>query len=198
MYRAKQIDRQKVIELFYYDESSKSCLKWAKDRYTGQYRSRLNVKRGQDVGAISGNYYITTINKQKMKVHRLVYTLCIGDIPTGMCVEHINGDGTDNRVANLRLASRSHNMQNRKVQYNSKTGIAGVEYVVRQGRSPYYSASWYDLDGKHRRKTFATSIYGEEGAKAKAIEARLQFIDILNANGRAYTERHVGEIANEL
>lgn len=198
MYRSQQINREKVLELFYYDETSKSCLRWAKDVCAGKFKSKVNVKSGEAVGSLSGAYYITTIEKKRVKVHRLVYTLCIGDIPQGMCVEHINGIGNDNRITNLRLASRSHNMQNRKMQHNNKTGIAGVEYTVRQGRSPYYSASWYDLDGKHRRKTFATSVYGDEGAKAKAVEARLQFIEILNANGRAYTERHIGEIANEV
>lgn len=41
-------------------------------------------------------------------------------------IDHINNNRSDNRIANLREASRSQNCGNQTVRRNSKTGIKGV------------------------------------------------------------------------
>lgn len=43
-----------------------------------------------------------------------------------MQIDHINGDGLDNRRSNLRIATHAQNMQNRKLFTNSSTGFKGV------------------------------------------------------------------------
>ena len=51
-----------------------------------------------------------------------------GKITAASHVDHINGDTADNRWANLRPATRSENMQNRRVaNSNSKTGLLGAK-----------------------------------------------------------------------
>lgn len=49
--------------------------------------------------------------------------------PKGLLVDHINGDGLDNRRANLRLATHSQNLMNRTT--TSSSGFRGVEATGR-------------------------------------------------------------------
>lgn len=51
--------------------------------------------------------------------------------PSGFQTDHINGNGFDNRKANLRVCSVSQNMQNRRMHANNKTGFKGVDFIER-------------------------------------------------------------------
>ncbi len=57
----------------------------------------------------------------KVWMHRMIL-----NAPKGLLVDHINGNGLDNRKTNLRLCTHSQNMQNRKIHKNNKTGYKGV------------------------------------------------------------------------
>lgn len=76
----------------------------------------------------SGKYYAKGYRRvgvrryQKPYVHRMIL-----DAPSGMVVDHINGDGLDNRRSNLRIVTQSENLQNRRgPMTNSRSGIRGV------------------------------------------------------------------------
>ena len=61
---------------------------------------------------------------RKMKhsrLHRL-----ITNAPKGVEVDHINGHTLDNRKSNLRLSTRSKQMQNTKMYDNNTSGLKGV------------------------------------------------------------------------
>jgi hypothetical protein len=66
----------------------------------------------------SGGY---AARKAGVRMHRIILSA-----PQDEEVDHINGDGLDNRRANLRLCTRSQNCQNRSIFRNNTTGHKGV------------------------------------------------------------------------
>lgn len=58
---------------------------------------------------------------------RTMHRLIIGD-PKGLLVDHINGNGLDNRKENLRTATKSQNMHNATIRKDNKTGYKGVSW----------------------------------------------------------------------
>jgi hypothetical protein len=50
-----------------------------------------------------------------------------------MCIDHMDGDGLNNRLENLRLTDLSGNQRNKRVQKNSRTGVPGVTHHLRDG-----------------------------------------------------------------
>lgn len=60
-------------------------------------------------------------------LHREIWAHINGPIPDGLCIDHINGDSLDNRLANLRLASHKENIRNRaNKNKNNTSGYTGV------------------------------------------------------------------------
>jgi HNH endonuclease/AP2 domain len=59
-------------------------------------------------------------------LHRVIYEYYHGSIPKGFEIDHINQDKLDNRLENLRLATRSQNSQNKSKQKNNTSGFKGA------------------------------------------------------------------------
>lgn len=82
---------------------------------------------GQEAGSIhqTGYRHVTWLGKIH-KVHRLIFLLEYGYLPPE--VDHINGDRQDNRIENLRAATRSENQCNRPALVNNTSGYPGVTW----------------------------------------------------------------------
>lgn len=66
-------------------------------------------------------------NKPQFMVHRIVFKMYHGFDPVE--VDHINGIGTDNRIANLRSVERVANCRNVRMSKANTTGCVGVHRV---------------------------------------------------------------------
>lgn len=82
--------------------------------------------------------------------------------PEGMVVDHINGDGLDNRRANLRVVTVAENNMNSRVRRDSQSGVKGAYYNKRAGS--YCSRIKRD----ERRVYLGTFATAEEAAIAYA------------------------------
>lgn len=69
-------------------------------------------------------YRSIRIKKRHNYEHRLAWEFINGEIPKGMQVDHENGNPSDNRISNLRLATQSENNMNRRT--SPKSGHIGV------------------------------------------------------------------------
>lgn len=94
--------------------------------------------------------------------------------------DHVNGDGLDNRRANLREANHSLNGANRRVGVNSTTGFKGV-WLTASGR---YTAA---IKSGGKRRHLGRFDTAEEAAAAYDAAARELFGDYagLNMEGAA-------------
>ena len=98
--------------------------------------------------------------------HRVLWLLTYGTIPDDMTVDHIDNNGLNNSLSNLRLASKSEQARNRKVMSHSRTCFKGVK------RTP---AGTFEarvcVDGKrYYLGTFPTIKEAHQAYCAKAVE----------------------------
>jgi hypothetical protein len=86
-------------------------------------------------GAIAGcrqsrGYWHIRISRRLYMVHRLAWLYVTGEWPMGH-IDHINGDRSDNRFVNLRVATNSENARNSRRRINNACGYKGVHYKKR-------------------------------------------------------------------
>lgn len=64
-----------------------------------------------------------------IKMHRFIL-----DVQDGEMIDHVNGNGLDNRKSNLRLCTSRENQFNSRSQINSKSKYKGVSWHKREGK----------------------------------------------------------------
>ena len=131
--------------------------------------------------------------KKRYSVHRIIWVLQNKTIDPKMVIDHLDGNPLNNKISNLSLKTTAGNQRNRRQNCNNTTGITGVRLKNRVSRSKdywYYSAQWYELDGKLKNKDFSVNKLGEHTAKSLAISYREQQIIRLVSEGAEYTDRH--------
>lgn len=92
-----------------YDTACPSCLRW---------------NTGEAAGSFDGDYFRVA----GKAAHRVVWELHNGPVPEGMEVDHINRNKQDNRIENLRLATREQNRANVDAYSNNTSGTKGVYF----------------------------------------------------------------------
>jgi hypothetical protein len=98
----------------------------------GKLYWRKKVSRKINIGDEAGTFRKTDgyrqimINFQVYRTHRLVYLYHFGYIPE--ILDHINQNPSDNRIENLRPATRTENAYNCKIRPDNTSGVKGVTW----------------------------------------------------------------------
>lgn len=75
--------------------------------------------------------YLVNVNKTREPNAILLHRFLFKNIPSGLCVDHINRNKCDNRRSNLRIVSYTQNNLNTGIRKDNKTGVRGVSYATR-------------------------------------------------------------------
>lgn len=183
------VSAAQLREILEYDPTSHSGLRWKVDR--GLHGS--GAKAGDCPGTAwkdrlgYGCWVLQTAGRQ-WYAHRVVWMIVHGDIPNGMQIDHLDGDGRNNRIENLRVVTPAINSRNQSKSARNKTGVVGVCYSHRRSS---YIATWYDLEHKLRQRYFSAKKYGAVEALRLAQECRIKMMAALQEVGAGYTERHL-------
>ena len=150
---------------------------------TGEIRwkqKRSNVRPGDLAGSISRNgnhsYWKVKIRGRAYWAHRVAWLLTFGRWPNAL-IDHINGDGLDNRLCNLREATNAQNSMNSRRRKAHSSGLKGVK---KDGTTGNYQARIV-LNGKPT--CLGTFTRADEAHKAYCTAAEKHFGEFANDGG---------------
>jgi hypothetical protein len=177
--KVHDLDINVLSRFFYYDETSPTCLRYAKNTY----KNKGALSKAKD--SIAGNIYAdktgkplfarVSVNidgvKHTFKAHRVVWCLINGSIDPCMVIDHIDNDPLNNKIENLRLVTYQSNGRNKSNLPTSSTGILGVSM-----RRFSFKAEISDSNGNRKSKSFSINKYGEKKALYLAAKARYEYL----------------------
>lgn len=126
-------------------------------------RGAGKFKAGSEVGCVAGRYLQINVAGKRYRAHQLAWLLVHGYIANE--IDHINGNGLDNRISNLRAVTHQQNNHNHRVPpKHNTTGLLGVSYYKAGNK---YSAH-INIDGKKKHL----------GYFDKAIDAHRRYLEV--------------------
>jgi len=147
------------------------------DPNTGILTRKVRSGKGL-IGSVVGHtnnkgHLRVSIHYKYYYVHRICWLMHYGEDAPSL-IDHINGDGEDNRTDNLRIASYKENSANMKLTKRNTSGVKGVSWHK-------HKSAWratIKVDGKHVH----VGYYGDIPTAEVAI--------------KAYRDKIHGEFAN--
>jgi hypothetical protein len=178
---------QIIQESITYDPST-GKLFWRSSRPSYHFKTKSTERRWYTLFAgneISGQceygsvtYINVRINGTKHKAHRVAWFLHYGVWPEGD-IDHWDGDGLNNRIANLRDVPRQINSHNASISKNNNSGVNGVNFRKDNGK-------WVARGNTVIEGEFVREYLGQFDSLEDAKKARKDWED---SQGN-FTERH--------
>lgn len=143
----RPISQSEVRKRFDYDPATGDLIwRHTQDRDACWNRRFAGKIAGYTFSTRGKRYARVGLGKDRVAAHRIIWAWHYGDVPTNMEIDHIDGNGLNNRIENLRLATRAENLRNVRRTTNNTTGATGVYWVKEKG---LYRAIGR-IDGKQR------------------------------------------------
>jgi len=159
--KAKALPRlSRVQELLNYDATTGNFC-WLQ---SGPGRS-ADLKAGWTCS--THGYCFVKIDGCIFPAHRLAWLFATGQDPADMEIDHINGDRSDNRFSNLRLADNRENQCNIGIARNNTSGVKGVYWHSRDQK-------WIAKVKKHGIHVHVGTFSDLETAAAAVQKARAE------------------------
>ena len=152
------INYQLAKALFNYDPESGE-LTWRVQTGATHKGKRAGTLQKHKVEGYTSYIGVSILN-EGYKAHRIIWLLQTGEWPTKH-IDHIDGNGLNNKWSNLREVTPSQNIINQRVRSDSTSGVKGVSYDRKRNM-------WYvyiDIDKKRKH-------LGRYHTKEEAIAAR--------------------------
>jgi len=167
---------EKLNELFRYEPE------------TGRLHWRVSntnwVKPGDEVGGIysytnkygtiNGPYFRVKVGGKEYRSHRIIYKMIHKDFDESLVIDHVDGDGLNNRPDNLRAVTQSVNLRNSVKKCNNTSGVTGVCW--HKARQKWLARVWLNNNAAY------LGYFQDKEDAAKAVE------EYRKANG--FTDRH--------
>lgn len=132
------------------------------------------MKKGTEAGFVTKyGYRYAAVDGKHVMVHRLIWLYHFGSLPEFL--DHIDGDRLNNRIENLRPATRAQNNQNARLRKDNKTGQKGVRWredqqkwhaTIKADKKQYHLGYFKDFeDAKNAYLIAAQHLHGKFATK---------------------------------
>lgn len=160
-----EITHERLLELVEYDPISGIFINKV---------SRPKSPKGKVLGSKNASgHLVFQLDKVIYLAHRLAWYYVYKEWPNST-IDHIDRNPSNNSITNLRLANRSENSRNSKINSRNTSGIKGAFFDKR--RNKYYSQIVFN--GKKIWLGYYSSL--EEAGKAYADKAKELHGDFIN------------------
>ena len=176
----RPITYEYLRELFDYDDGAGVLIWKSRPIYMFRETSRSAYHNstiwngryaGQPAGAANNKGYIhIKVDGRSLAAHRLIWLHQYGE-PPSLSIDHIDGNKSNNRLSNLRQATRSQNAANTSCTKCNSSGFRGVVFnkqtnsymarITKDGRSNYLGLFDTINEAKAAYERAAVMMYGE-------------------------------------
>lgn len=133
---------EEVYKILTYD-CFEGELRWSENLLdlTHMHIAAASRFRGKPAGSFDKDGYIAIhVKGATYKAHRLAWLMTYEEWPS-KDIDHVDGNPSNNRIENLREATKSENLRNQRLHKNSTTGVTGVVFHKKNKRYGAYIKS---------------------------------------------------------